>query len=690
MNIRKFTRPIARGGPLLLAVGLLALLCLPLTPTSVNAQPVPEVSIQDVTLEAGESVTVPIELTDFTDLCGLTVNLAWSDSLVSVTNVTDGDLGLVTIGDYSASPVTLAWASATGYTGDFDFVYVTLQALARVTGPWSCTLDLTVVSCLDSGTLPITHTVDDGILTVLKPSEVWVDADWDTASPGDPAGGHVFGYNAFATIQDGIDGVRGSTVHVAVGTYAGFNFTGRDGLEILGEAGAVVNSACAADAGTLAYVDNSTNTLIDGLEFNGSSLNVTSEYGIRFLNGSTGIISNVNVHHLRAGTTGTGIHINTNTTTVNISGAQIANCDIGIIAVSGRVNIDGCTISNCTTNAGYGVRVESGADVEISGCCKIHHNIKGIRVDSSGTLTANGNSIYSNSGFGIQNGSASTADAEDNWWGDAEGPNCITNPFYPTSGDAIGGDVDYVPWLDAACDAGGKSVGPNADFVGTPTSGLPGLEVAFTDLSTGTQGCDISSRDWDFGDGGTADVQDPTHTYNKAGRYTVSLTIEDELGLKDTETKTKYIKIAKPVTKGALPAPADFAASYLNVSPQQVLPNQEVEISINIANHGGQTGTHSVVLYINGHAEQSQAVSVSPGSTKLVVFKTSRAVPGGYQVSVEGQAGQFSVLKPEITTSGTPTPTAGLGTAGIVTIVVLAIILIVALVFLFRGTQRHD
>ncbi len=58
------------------------------------------------------------------------------------------------------------------------------------------------------------------VCTLTDPvSEVWVDDDWAGSSPGDLVGGHVFGYDAFASIQDGVDAVNGSTVNVAAGTY---------------------------------------------------------------------------------------------------------------------------------------------------------------------------------------------------------------------------------------------------------------------------------------------------------------------------------------------------------------------------------------------------------------------------------------------------------------------------------------
>jgi len=51
-------------------------------------------------------------------------------------------------------------------------------------------------------------------------TEVWVDDDWaGTATGTEVEPGKIFGYNAFATIQEGIDNVAGSTVNVAAGTY---------------------------------------------------------------------------------------------------------------------------------------------------------------------------------------------------------------------------------------------------------------------------------------------------------------------------------------------------------------------------------------------------------------------------------------------------------------------------------------
>jgi PKD repeat protein len=80
-----------------------------------------------------------------------------------------------------------------------------------------------------------------------------------------------------------------------------------------------------------------------------------------------------------------------------------------------------------------------------------------------------------------------------------------------------------------------------ADFSGAPTSGPAPLRVNFTDLSLGGPTC----WEWEFGDGGTSAQRDPSHTYSKAGTYTVSLTAAYAEG-PDTETKLGYIRARFP------------------------------------------------------------------------------------------------------------------------------------------------
>ncbi|MBC8472017.1 MAG: PKD domain-containing protein, partial [Planctomycetes bacterium] len=81
---------------------------------------------------------------------------------------------------------------------------------------------------------------------------------------------------------------------------------------------------------------------------------------------------------------------------------------------------------------------------------------------------------------------------------------------------------------------------PVANFTATPRSGNSPLAVQFTGTSTGP--ANITSRLWNFGDGTTSTEQSPSHTYQKTGSYTVSLTVTGPGG-SNTKTMEGYIQV---------------------------------------------------------------------------------------------------------------------------------------------------
>ena len=103
---------------------------------------------------------------------------------------------------------------------------------------------------------------------------------------------------------------------------------------------------------------------------------------------------------------------------------------------------------------------------------------------------------------------------------------------------------------------------PVAAFTTTP--GIPRgpapFEVDFTDQST-APGSTLTEWLWDFGDGATSTVANPTHTFTDPGRYTVRLTVRNTEGLSDSaETvveafKTVTVNLSGTVFDGrSLPA----------------------------------------------------------------------------------------------------------------------------------------
>jgi PKD repeat protein len=86
---------------------------------------------------------------------------------------------------------------------------------------------------------------------------------------------------------------------------------------------------------------------------------------------------------------------------------------------------------------------------------------------------------------------------------------------------------------------------PVASTLGTtPTSGSAPLAVQFV----GTQSSDpdgiVASYNWNFGEGGTSTLANPSYTYQAAGNYTATLTVADNSGA--TATSSVLISVTAP------------------------------------------------------------------------------------------------------------------------------------------------
>ena len=73
------------------------------------------------------------------------------------------------------------------------------------------------------------------------------------------------------------------------------------------------------------------------------------------------------------------------------------------------------------------------------------------------------------------------------------------------------------------------------DCISDPSAALfeysiDGLIVTFIDLSQEVNPSVITDWHWNFGDGNSSDLQYPTHTYNVAGTFYVTLDIIDQYG----------------------------------------------------------------------------------------------------------------------------------------------------------------
>ena len=80
------------------------------------------------------------------------------------------------------------------------------------------------------------------------------------------------------------------------------------------------------------------------------------------------------------------------------------------------------------------------------------------------------------------------------------------------------------------------NVPPSAGFAFEPAGPMAGTAVNFTDTSVDADGT-IHSWVWDFGDGNASTDRNPPHAYAAAGNYTVTLTVTDNRGGIDSESR---------------------------------------------------------------------------------------------------------------------------------------------------------
>lgn len=89
---------------------------------------------------------------------------------------------------------------------------------------------------------------------------------------------------------------------------------------------------------------------------------------------------------------------------------------------------------------------------------------------------------------------------------------------------------------------------PEADFECTPSRIKTGEEVHFEDDSLDKSGY-ISDRNWSFGDGTKSTKENPKHTYETPGTYSVKLVVTDQKGATDTKRKEIKVRSWKPSAK---------------------------------------------------------------------------------------------------------------------------------------------
>lgn len=203
----------------------------------------------------------------------------------------------------------------------------------------------------------------------------------------------------------------------------------------------------------------------------------------------------------------------------------------------------------------------------------------------------------------------------------------------------------FMLWIDDIqinTTSGGVSL--TADFVADNTSISVGGTVNFTDNSTGTP----TSWAWDFGDGGTATTQNPSHTYNTAGVYTVQLTVSDGTN-SDTETKTNYIAVSNGPIGSWIEEASGFATasrgiSYISIADANTVWATAYDGSGNNANvqeftkttNGGTTWIPGTIDLGNTALGISMIDAIDANTAWVAAYPNGTGQTGGIWKTIDG------------------------------------------------------
>ena len=200
---------------------------------------------------------------------------------------------------------------------------------------------------------------------------------------------------------------------------------------------------------------------------------------------------------------------------------------------------------------------------------------------------------------------------------------------------------------------------PTANF--TATTVCQGEATQFTSTSTtNPAGQQITSYQWNFGDGQTSNQENPSHTYAQSGTFNVTLTVSCGDGL-CTDTKTQTVTVhAAPVanagpdqyinygTSAQLQGsggagsfsfhwePANKVVNANAQNTQTVVLTQDQTYTLTVSNTQGQcVSTDEVTIHINGAAMAVTAgpnVSICQGGNSQI-YVTAGGGTGNYTYS---------------------------------------------------------
>ena len=97
-------------------------------------------------------------------------------------------------------------------------------------------------------------------------------------------------------------------------------------------------------------------------------------------------------------------------------------------------------------------------------------------------------------------------------------------------------------------------------------------------------------------------------------------------------------------------SPPAFKLSNLSITPSSEYwrllalaerTGETVTITLDVMNNGGQQGTYTAILKVNGKIREVKVISLEPGQTQNIDFIVAGNEPGSYLVEIGDLSGEF-------------------------------------------------
>lgn len=120
------------------------------------------------------------------------------------------------------------------------------------------------------------------------------------------------------------------------------------------------------------------------------------------------------------------------------------------------------------------------------------------------------------------------------------------------------------------------------------------------------------------------------------------VTITGCIGTDGNDTETNDTEI------NGEPQDADFAVSDLSVDPSEVNAGDELVVTIDVQNTGGQSGNYDVLLQVNGERWDSKGIELEPDEYTTVEFTLTAGQLGSNSIEVNGLTANFDAVATEV------------------------------------------